>query len=214
MKLTPVGDRALTISHWPGTASPAALADALTAAMMPGVADVFAAFDTVTVLYDAVAFPLASPPIDQIAAWVDRLATGHRGASRQRESRLIELPVSYGGASGPDLVEVAARIGWSAERVVKAHAAGEYHVAAVGFLPGFAYLSGLPPNLKLPRRQTPRLSVPPGSVALGGPYTGVYPVASPGGWHLIGRTPLTLFDPAHPTTGAFRVGDRVRFVPA
>jgi len=97
--------------------------------------------------------------------------------------------------------------------VIARHAAAEYRVAFIGFLPGFPYLMGLDPALHVPRRATPRTRVPAGSVAIGGAQTGIYPVASPGGWHVIGRTAIRLFDPAAAQPSLLRAGDRVRFVP-
>jgi UPF0271 protein len=113
---------------------------------------------------------------------------------------------------GPDLAEVGARAGISPEQVAELHAAGTYEVTAVGFLPGFAYLRGLDPRLVVPRRAVPRPRVPPHSVAIAGPYTGVYPLASPGGWQLVGRAiAFAAFDPV--AGAALAQGDTVRFVP-
>jgi len=129
------------------------------------------------------------------------------------ESRLVEIPVSYGGADGPDLEDVARHTGLDAARVVERHAAAEYRVYFLGFSPGFPYLGGLPAELATPRLPVPRKRVPAGSVAIGGAQTGVYPMESPGGWRLIGRTALRLFDPAAEPPALLRMGDRVRFTP-
>lgn len=123
-----------------------------------------------------------------------------------------EIPVCYGGECGPDLAEVAARLGMSEPEVISRHGDAVYRVAAVGFSPGFPYLSGLPESLRLPRRSTPRVVVPAGSVAMAGGQAGIYPFASPGGWHVVGRTELKLFDPAGQRGALLQVGDRVRFV--
>jgi KipI family sensor histidine kinase inhibitor len=127
--------------------------------------------------------------------------------------RLVEIPVRYGGADGPDLEEVARHTGLPPRRVVELHAAAEYPVYFVGFAPGFPYLGGMPPELATPRLATPRKRVPAGSLAIGGAQTGIYPLESPGGWRLIGRTSLPLFDPAADPPALLRMGDRVRFVP-
>jgi KipI family sensor histidine kinase inhibitor len=128
-------------------------------------------------------------------------------------ARTVEVPVCYGGAHGPDLPDVAAHCGLSPDEVVRLHAAGAYCVYFLGFSPGFPYLGGLDPRLATPRLAAPRRAVPAGSVAIGGAQTGVYPVGSPGGWRLIGRTPAPLFDPARTPPALLQMGDLVRFVP-
>ena len=130
-----------------------------------------------------------------------------------RDTRTIEIPVCYGGAFGPDLEDVARHTGLTAARVVELHAAAPYLVYFLGFSPGFPYLGGLPPELATPRLSAPRKVVPAGSVAIGGSQTGVYTVDSPGGWRIIGRTALRLFDPAATPPALLRIGDTVRFVP-
>ena len=126
--------------------------------------------------------------------------------------REVAIPVLYGGQSGPDLAVVAEHCQLSREEVVKRHCAGNYVVYFLGFQPGFAYLGGLPESLATPRRAEPRLRVPAGSVGIGGSQTGIYPAASPGGWQLIGRTTLTLFDPQQDSPTLLQPGDTVRFV--
>jgi inhibitor of KinA len=128
-------------------------------------------------------------------------------------ARTVEIPVCYGGEFGPDLADVARHIGFEPERVVELHAAAEYLVYFVGFSTCFPYLGGLPAELATPRLSAPRKHVPVGSVAIGGGQAGIYPLASPGGWRLIGRTPLRLFDPDGLPPPLLRMGDRVRFVP-
>jgi KipI family sensor histidine kinase inhibitor len=126
---------------------------------------------------------------------------------------LHEIAVQYGGAAGPDLAALAEQAGMDAAAYVDCHAAVEFTVAFLGFQPGFPYLGGLPPALHAPRRTTPRVRVPAGSVAIGEAYSGIYPAAGPGGWHLIGRTPAELFDPQRAAPALLQPGDRVRFVP-
>lgn len=128
-------------------------------------------------------------------------------------TRTVEVPVCYGGAHGPDLPDVAAHSGLPPDEVIRIHAAGEYRVYFLGFSPGFPYLGGLDPRLATPRLAAPRRAVPAGSVAIGGAQTGVYPVGSPGGWRLIGRTPARLFDPDRVPPALLQMGDLVRFVP-
>jgi inhibitor of KinA len=126
---------------------------------------------------------------------------------------LVEVPVRYGGTDGPDLDAVARHHGLSPADVIELHAGTEYRVFFVGFTPGFAYLGPLPRELDTPRRATPRERVPPGSVGIAGRQTGVYPLATPGGWQLIGRTPIALWDPRRDPPAVLRPGMRVRFTP-
>ena len=125
----------------------------------------------------------------------------------------VRIPVCYGGEYGPDLDEVAAAHRITAADVIAMHAAGIYTVAMIGFLPGFPYLEGLDAALHTPRRASPRTAVPAGSVGIGGGSTGIYPCTSPGGWHLIGRTPRALFAPTRQQPALLQPGDRVQFVP-
>jgi len=129
------------------------------------------------------------------------------------ESRLVEIPVIYGGESGPDLSVVAEHAAMTPHQVVELHSSNDYVVFFIGFQPGFPYLGGLDPRLHIPRRAEPRVAVPAGSVGIGGSQTGVYPLASPGGWQLIGQTRTALFDPLQQPPTLLRPGDRVRFVP-
>ncbi|MBW8810506.1 MAG: 5-oxoprolinase subunit PxpB [Lysobacter sp.] len=133
-------------------------------------------------------------------------------APRAVESRTVEIPVAYGGEFGPDLATGAAELGLSASALIQRHSEALYTVAMIGFAPGFPYLSGLDPALALPRLATPRTQVAAGSVAIGGAQTGIYPRPGPGGWRLLGRTPLTLFDPSRAQPSLLLPGDRVRFL--
>ncbi|QHM70289.1 5-oxoprolinase subunit PxpB [Mixta intestinalis] len=129
------------------------------------------------------------------------------------ESRHVAIPVIYGGEAGPDLAAVARHCQMSPQQLVEAHAAVDYVVYFIGFQPGFPYLGGLDSRLHAPRRDVPRVLVPAGSVGIGGSQTGIYPLASPGGWQLLGRTTLALFNPQHQPPTLLRPGDSVRFVP-
>ena len=124
----------------------------------------------------------------------------------------LEIPVRYGGDDGPDLESVAEANGLSRDEVVRLHSSATYLVAFIGFSPGFPYLIGMPNRLATPRLTTPRTRVPAGSVGIGGGYTGIYPHATPGGWRLIGRTDVELFDPASSPPALLRPGFRIRFV--
>ncbi|MGK9172304.1 5-oxoprolinase subunit PxpB [Yokenella regensburgei] len=129
------------------------------------------------------------------------------------DSRTITIPVLYGGEAGPDLALVARHANLSEKQVVELHASVDYVVWFLGFQPGFPYLGGLPDVLATPRRAEPRVSVPAGSVGIGGSQTGIYPLQTPGGWNLIGRTDLPLFNPALPEPVRLRPGDTLRFIP-
>ena len=133
--------------------------------------------------------------------------------STNRPSRRLEIPILYGNASGLDFESVAATLALSPSELIRLHNEREYTVYMMGFTPGFPYLGILNEKLTLPRMSTPRTRVPAGSVAIAGSQTGIYPVDSPGGWHIIGHTPLKLFDPTSETPFLFAPGDIVKFIP-
>ncbi len=173
----------------------------------PGVGEVLPGMNNLTLTFDPTALALDALTAQVLETWPKLSARA--GAI---EGRRIEIPVAYGGEHGPDLADVAAHTGLTPAEVVRRHTAGEYIVYLLGFLPGFAFMGGLAPELATPRRAEPRTAVPARSVGIGGEQTGIYPVASPGGWQLIGRTPLDLFDPTAEPPTLLRPGDRVRFV--
>ncbi len=127
--------------------------------------------------------------------------------------RTVTIPVCYGGELGPDLEFVCRHTGLSQEEVIARHSGADYQIYMIGFTPGFPFLGGMDPALATPRLETPRTLVPAGSVGIANQQTGVYPIASPGGWRLIGRTPLRLFDPQRRDPFLYRAGDRIRFEP-
>lgn len=127
------------------------------------------------------------------------------------ESRLIEVPTVYGGEYGPDLAFVAAHNRLSESEVIQIHTGTPYLVYMIGFVPGFPYLGGMSPRIAAPRLETPRTKIPAGAVGIAGGQTGIYPAESPGGWRLIGRTPLKLFDPGREPAALFRAGDYLSF---
>ena len=129
-----------------------------------------------------------------------------------QNNRMIEIPVVYGGKYGEDLETVAVYAGMSQEEVIQIHTEPVYYVYQIGFLPGFPYLGGLDPRIHAPRLANPRLEIPAGSVGIGGEQTGIYPLASPGGWQLIGRTPLALYQKDREPPVLLQAGDRVKFV--
>lgn len=181
--------------------------------LLPGIVDIVPAFDSITIVCD----PFATMELTDemtLHEWIGAAVDQAQGFDDEIQTRQVEIPIRYGGDAGPDLREVADRLNATVGEVIEMHCGVEYRVLAVGFLPGFAYLGGLPEAMHLPRRSTPRARVPAGSLGIGGPYTGVYPFASPGGWHLIGRAGVSLFDPNVSDGSTLRVGDRVRFIPS
>ncbi len=178
----------------------------LASAALPGLKECVPALSSLTVFYD----PLQLPR-ERLVAEAGALLSASQPA--QERGRTFEIPVLYGGEAGPDLNEVAAQAGLTPEEAVRLHASRLYHVYMLGFLPGFAYMGSLPEQLRLPRRATPRARVPAGSVAIVADMTAVYPLESPGGWHLIGSTPIKLWDMARHEEPLLQPGDRVHFVP-
>ncbi|MFN0178185.1 MAG: 5-oxoprolinase subunit PxpB [Gemmatimonadales bacterium] len=207
-RISPLGDAALTVSFADRLDDEArdqvlGLADRLTRRADPAIVELVPAYVSLVVRY--------RPDLLDYAT-IRALVADHLGgaAPRLAPGRLIEIPVHY---DGPDLDAVAGGTGLTAAEVIALHCGREYSVSLLGFVPGFAYLTELDPRLVLPRRAAPRPRVPAGSVAIAGEQTGIYPAETPGGWHLIGRTPLRVFDPAREPPSLFAVGDRVRFVP-
>jgi inhibitor of KinA len=224
MQITPLGDSALIVRLCDRFEDDPSLAlncvlealRRLEDAQLPGVIELAPAYTTVAVYFDPVAVAEASDSATAPDEWLEirireTLSRNVDSSSIAIESRLITIPVCYGGEFGPDLHEVARHAGASTEDIVQRHSAVEYRVHCLGFSPGFPYLGGLPLELAVPRR-APRKIVPPGSVGIGGAQTGIYPLASPGGWHLIGRTPIRLFNVETDPPTLLHAGDRVRFL--
>jgi inhibitor of KinA len=191
----------------------------LRGAAIPGVIELAPAYTTVAVFFDPVAVAKAREKPDEVFGWLREqilhvlAAGGDRGKRRKTKGtiRSVEIPVCYDPEFAPDLDDVARRAALSTKEVVDLHSVAEYRVACIGFVPGFPFLTGLPKKLATPRRDTPRKEIPSGSVGIGGAQTGIYPLRSPGGWNLIGRTPLNLFNPKKNPPTLLRAGDRVRF---
>ena len=166
----------------------------------PAYCSLLIRFDPLRLDHDAVG--------ELVHACLDRL-----GPVALPEPRTIEIPVCYGGEFGPDLLDVANLHGLSPEGVIEMQTSGTYTVFFLGFVPGFAYLGGLPDRLATPRLKSPRKQVPRGSLGIAGNQTGIYPFSTPGGWRLLGRTPLEIFRPDRANMSLLSIGDRVRFVP-
>jgi len=205
MILKPLGDSAWLI-EFPDEIPPDRVmgwVDALEKDRPAGVLDVVPSFASVAVHFSATdGF--------EIRKWIESVKVTDRPPTGKEHA----IPVVYGREFGPDLDEVAKVAGMSTDEVIARHSGAIYTVRALGFSPGFPYLSGLPERLRIPRRGTPRLAVPAGSVAVAGGQAGIYPFTSPGGWQVLGRTGLSLFDPSHDPPSLLLPGDRVRFVPA
>jgi KipI family sensor histidine kinase inhibitor len=208
MTIRPGSDRSLFISFGEEISLETHLAVAQLTRCLEGVRGILnlhPAYTSVLVDFD----PRLRSHAEVEALVRERVATHQHQAPP--EPRHLEIPVRYGGEFGPDLADVARHTGLSEARVVELHTAAEYLVYFVGFSTCFPYLGGLPPELATPRLPAPRKHVPVGSVAIGGAQAGIYPLASPGGWRLIGRTSVKLFDPAVSPPPLLRMGDRVRF---
>lgn len=206
------GDRALLVEYGEGI-DPAVnervrtMAELLRILRPLGLQDVVPAYRSFCIIYD--------PGVTGIAELKRQVLQAQQQLANVSlpSPRLIEIPVAYGGEWGPDLAFVAHFTGLPLDQVIRLHSRPLYHIYAIGFAPGFCYLGGLDPALQTPRLKTPRIRVPAGSVGIAESQTGVYPLASPGGWRIIGRTPLTLFNPARTPPIPYSVGDGIRFVP-
>lgn len=215
-EITPLGDTAVTVTPKVdiiGLMSSTILMEAyeIEKSRIPGVTDVVPSYETVTVHYD----PLRIGFSDLKSSLLSQGRSGHKlpgGFSIMVPGGIqstVEIPVRY---NGEDLDEVARRTGLTTDEVIRIHRAPTYRVLVIGFVPGFAYLGQLDSRLVLPRRESPRKRVPPGSVAIAEAQTGIYPSATPGGWHIIGTTTAKLFDPAAERPATLVVGDQVQFV--
>jgi inhibitor of KinA len=215
-RILDAGDAALTI-EFGSIIDPALLAEvnALDAAVLrrkqagelPGVIETMPTFRSLTVFFD----PLVTDRDAVLATLQPLIAAAEHGSTT--DGRHWRLPVCYEGEAAPDLAEVAGAIGIGEDEVVALHSGAEYLVYMIGFLPGFPFMGDLPAPLRLPRRAQPRVRVPAGSVAIATGLTAIYPWESPGGWHLLGRCPVPLFDAGRTSPSLLAAGDRVRFVP-
>ncbi|OKL40380.1 5-oxoprolinase subunit PxpB [Pontibacter flavimaris] len=217
--LCPVGDNAVALLFGETISADIhrrilAVAQALEQQPFDGLVESVPAFTSLTVYYDPWVLSRQGT-LDAYSEAVRLLGNLVEQAQEMQPepARVVELPVVYGGTFGPDLEEVAAHAGLSAEEVIQIHSNGSYQVYMIGFAPGFSYLGGMDERLVAPRKAKPREKVPAGSVGIAGTQTGVYSVSTPGGWQLIGRTPLQLFNPNRKTPSLLQAGDRVRFVP-
>lgn len=224
MQITPLGDSALVIRVLESgeIATGGQIERVLEtkqrveSARIPGVIEVTSAYTTVGVFYEPVDAIDAGAPVEDVLGWIEekiRAAVLEKSRADRVESRLIEIPVCYHDEFALDRDAVTRHTGLDWNEVVDLHSGADYRVHCVGFTPGFPFLGGLPQKLATPRKGVPRKEIPAGSVAIGGSQTGIYPIKSPGGWNVIGRTPLRLFDPQQNPPALLRAGDRVRLRP-
>lgn len=211
VRFLPCGDRAVTV-EWGSTIDEHinrqvhAFARKVEALSHPAITEVVPTYRSATVHYRPEVFSYEE--LNQLLA---PLAQG--SAEEAEELPVVEIPVCYGGEYGPDLLEVAQHCSLTPEEVIARHTAPTYRIYMLGFTPGFPYLGGMDPSIAAPRRKEPRIHIPAGSVGIAGEQTGVYPIVSPGGWQLIGRTPLRLFDPQKEQPILLSAGAGIRFVP-
>ncbi|PAK54276.1 5-oxoprolinase subunit PxpB [Paenibacillus sp. 7541] len=183
----------------------------------PGMIECVSAFTSVTVFYDLLAVRNMASPLSEsqsayeIVSDLVRERAAGMATEASGQARTVEIPVCYGGSFGPDLAYVAEHNKLTPSEVIDIHTSGEYLVYMIGFAPGFPFLGGLSERIATPRRSSPRLSIPAGSVGIAGKQTGVYPIVTPGGWQLIGSTPLALFRPEHHPPSLLQAGDVVKF---
>ena len=211
-RLLPAGDSAIVVEFGDGidvriNARVRLLQHALRAGAHAGIVETVPTYRSLMVHYDPMALAR------EALADVIMTTAGRLPEEVLEPVRTVEIPVRYGSEAGPDLADVAASAGVDEQAVVELHSGGDYIVFMLGFMPGFAYLGGLPPAIATPRLASPRAVVPAGSVGIAGAQTGIYPTESPGGWRLIGRTPVRLFDPLRSPPALLEAGDHVRFVP-
>ena len=215
LRIEPLGEEALLLRFGDGIDPDAnrrvhALAARIAEAAPPWLRELVPAYASLAVFVECAA--CERDPLADAAAWLRAFVDEPENMRQQADdAAALEIPVCYAPEHAPDLDALAAHAGLSRDAAIERHAGGDYRVAMIGFAPGFPYLLGLDPALAMPRLSTPRTRVPAGSVAIGGAQTGIYPRESPGGWHVIGRTPLPLFDTGSMPPALLAPGQRVRF---
>jgi inhibitor of KinA len=216
--VAPLGDGAVLLSvadtmDLDANALARHVATAIRGRALEWVTDVIPALVTVTVCFDARTAREAGERRATLERMLLEAVRVGAGARADAPARTVEIPVCYEPAFAPDLEDVARRTGLAAAEVVALHAAAPHRVLMIGFAPGHPYIGGLDPRLAVPRRASPRQRVEAGAVAIANAQTSIYPFATPGGWNVIGRTPLALFDPAREPASLLEPGDAVAFVP-
>jgi inhibitor of KinA len=217
VNISSLGDRAILMEfgseiHYSHFSYITSLIHTLESKPFPGFIECSPSYTTVTVVYEPYAFLHSPSPFQEIKKiLLEKM--NQVTIDQQTQARNIVIPVCYGGERGPDLSAVASFHGISEEEVIRIHSSAYYQVYMLGFSPGFPYIGGLPREISTPRKSTPRLKIPSGSVGIGGEQTGIYPLETPGGWNIIGQTPLTLFQPEKMPPTLLQRGDQVTFVP-
>ncbi|WP_078543399.1 5-oxoprolinase subunit PxpB [Litchfieldia alkalitelluris] len=220
-KLSPLGDQAIVIEL--GESISLAIHDKVK--QLSSIFDTFnedwfveyiPAFATITIFYDPVVivkkYKSILSPYEYVCENIKKLIVSEPSKGIA-ETRTIQVPVCYEGEYAPDLLDVASYNQLTPEEVVKIHTSGDYTVYMIGFAPGFPYVGGMSGKIATPRKATPRLKIPAGSVGIAGEQTGIYPLETPGGWQIIGRTPLQLFQPNQESPSLLRAGDKLQFFP-
>ena len=212
IRIAPAGDRALLVQFEQKISEEVndrvhGLMDAVQKAGIAGVGEMIPSYAALLIFYDPeeINYPGLKGEIEGLLSMA--------GGKSEGGKRLLHIPCCYGSHFGPDLADMEKLTGLSREEIIKIHSGVDYRVYMLGFLPGFVYLGGMDERLKAPRLATPRVAIPKGSVAIGGSQTGVYPLQSPGGWRIIGSTPVEFFDPTREEPALCRAGDVIRFIP-
>ncbi|TGE18982.1 5-oxoprolinase subunit PxpB [Hymenobacter elongatus] len=220
IQLYPLGDAAIVLKFGDTIALPThhairAVCAHLDEHPVPGLVEYVPAFTTLTLYYDPWHFSAHGrlDPYAGVTAAVRQLLAHIQNAAPRHAPRLLKIPVCYAPEFGPDLEVVASHSHLLAEEVIARHSGAEYVVYMIGFAPGFPYLGGMDARIAAPRKDQPRTLVPAGAVGIAGTQTGIYSIPTPGGWQLIGRTPLRLFDPHRAQPSLLQAGDQLRFVP-
>ena len=222
--IKPLGDSALIVELGVGIhpsiqQKVSRLSELLYEQPFEGFIETVAAYTNLTIHYSPYVVHHSQPnqkeprtPFEKVSAYMDRLVQ-QIGEKNCQDNNLVTIPVVYGGEFGPDLDYVANYHGISAEEVIRIHSKNDYLVYMIGFAPGFPFLGGMSEDIATPRKETPRLAVAPGSVGIAGKQTGMYSLETPGGWQIIGRTPLDLFLPHVSPPTLLQAGDTIRFLP-
>lgn len=207
----PCGDSAVTVCFSAEISEEAnrlvtSLSNVLESGKISAVNDIIPAFSSLTVIYDPceISYSKLTRKLKEIIK--------HLNISSGTSSKLYKIPVCYDGEFAPDMENVMHHTGLDREEIIKIHTGTDYLIYMLGFLPGFAYLGGLDKRIETPRLESPRVEIPSGSVGIGGAQTGIYPVSSPGGWQLIGKTPIKVYDAKREKPILYNAGDYIRFV--